>query len=178
METQQKSKLDTAANIAIIVVCILAVAILINSNVYHFLPSFQQRPPGAPPEAAKGETLAALRAVVPAGSEKALVVALSPTCHFCNDSMPFYKQLMDKRNESNSPVKVIAAVPQPAAKEAEEKNLAEHGVQPDAVVHVDFAKIKVPGTPTLLLVDNQGKVLDVWVGKLDEAREREVLARL
>jgi hypothetical protein len=46
------------------------------------------------------------------------------------------------------------------------------------MVTVDFSKIKVPGTPTLLLVDNQGKVLDVWVGKLDESRQREVLARL
>ena len=46
------------------------------------------------------------------------------------------------------------------------------------MVHVDFSKIKVPGTPTLLLVDDQGKVLDVWVGKLDESREKQVLASL
>jgi thioredoxin-related protein len=172
METNKKSALDTAANIAIIVVCIIAAAVLIQRN---FFPS---RPPGAPPEAAKGETFAALRDVVPAGTQKALVVALSPTCHFCNDSMPFYKQLVEKRNQSNSPVKVIAAVPAETAKPEEEKNLAANGVQPDAVVHVDFSKIKVPGTPTVLLVDNQGKVLDVWVGKLDESRESQVLASL
>lgn len=170
METQ-KSKLDTAANIAIILVCIIAAGILIRNNF------FPPRPAG-PPEAAKGETFAELRGVVPAGSNTALVMALSPTCHFCNDSMPFYKQLLDKRNESKSPVKVIAAVPAAEAQSAEQKNLADHGVQPDAVVHVDFAKIKVPGTPTLLLVDNQGKVLDVWVGKLNASREREVLAKL
>jgi thioredoxin-related protein len=171
METQ-KSKLDTAANIAIILVCIIAAGILIRNNF------FPPRPAGAPPEAVKGETLAELRGVVPAGSDKALVMAISPTCHFCNDSMPFYKQLLDKRNQSNSAVKVIAAVPAAEAQSAEQKNLADHGVQPDALVHVDFAKIKVPGTPTLLLVDKQGKVLDVWVGKLNESREREVLARL
>jgi thioredoxin-related protein len=170
METQ-KSTLDTAANIAIILVCIIAAGILIRNNF------FPPRPAG-PPEAAKGETLAELRGVVPAGTNTALVMALSPTCHFCNDSMPFYKQLVDKRNESKSAVKVIAAVPAAEAQSAEQKNLADHGVQPDAVVHVDFSKIKVPGTPTLLLVDNQGKVLDVWVGKLDAKRERQVLARL
>jgi thioredoxin-related protein len=172
MDTTQKSKLDTAANIAIILVCIIAVGILIRNNF------FPPRPAGAPPEAAKGETLAELRGVVPAGTSTALVMALSPTCHFCNDSMPFYKQLLDKRNESKSPVKVIAAVPAAEAQSTEQKNLADHGIQPDAVVHVDFAKIKVPGTPTLLLVNDQGKVLDVWVGKLDASREREVLARL
>jgi thioredoxin-related protein len=175
---KQKSPLDTIANIAIILVCIIAAAVLIDRNVYKFLPMSTQRQPGAPPEAAKGDTFAALRDVIPAGTQKALVVAVSPTCHFCNDSMPFYKQLIDKRNESNSPVKVIAAVPGDDAKEAEAKHFADAGTQPDAMVHVDFSTIKVPGTPTLLLVDNQGKVLDVWVGKLDPDREREVLAKL
>jgi thioredoxin-related protein len=172
MDKQPKSTLDTAANIAIILVCIIAAGILIRNNF------FPPRPPGAAPEAAKGETLAELRGVVPAGSNKALVVAISPTCHFCNDSMPFYKRLMEQRNESNSPVKVIAAVPAAAAQAAEQQNLTEHGVKPDALVNLDFKKIKVPGTPTLILVDNQGKVLDVWVGKLDESHEREVLAKL
>jgi len=173
METP-KSKLDTIANIAIIVVCIIAAVVLVQNQI---LPRFQHQP-ARPSEAAKGETLAALRDVVPAGTQKALVMAISPTCHFCTDSMPFYKQLLDKRNQSQSPLKVIAAVPDAKAEAAEQANLAEHGVQPDALVHVDFSKIKVPGTPTLLLVDDRGKVLNVWVGKLDESREREVLAQL
>jgi hypothetical protein len=175
----EKSKLDTAANIAIILVCILAAGTLIRNQFFpSFLAPAPLSRPGMPSGAAKGETLAALRGVVPQGSDRALVVALSPTCHFCNESMPFYKALMDKRNESKSAVKVIAAVPQAEVQTAEQKNLADHGVQIDAVVPVDFEKIKIPGTPTVLLVDNQGKVLDVWVGKLDESRQREVLAKL
>jgi hypothetical protein len=43
------------------------------------------------------------------------------------------------------------------------------------MVHMDFSTIKVPGTPTLLLVDNNGKVLNVWVGKQDEKGEKEIL---
>jgi thioredoxin-related protein len=170
--TQPKSKLDTAANVAIILVCIIAAAILIRNN---FFPPTPPPPPGA---AAKGDTLAALREVIPPGADRTLVVALSPTCHFCNESMPFYKTLVDQRNQSKSPVKVVAAVPMAEAREPEQKNLADHGVQPDAVVPVDFAKIKVPGTPTVLLVDNQGKVLDVWVGKLTDSRQKQVLANL
>jgi thioredoxin-related protein len=168
----EKSKLDTAANIAIILVCIIAAGILIRNNF------FGPKPPTPLSEAKKGETLAALRDVMPAGTERALFVVVSPTCHFCNESMPFYKQLVDERNQKGSAVKVIAAVPADAAKPEEEKHFTTAGIQPDALVTVDFAKIKVPGTPTLLLVDNQGKVLDVWVGKLDEPRQREVLARL
>lgn len=171
----EKSKLDTIANIAIIVVCIIAATILIRNT---FFPPQPERPPGAPEEAKVGDQLPALQPVIPAGSERALVVALSPTCHFCTESMPFYKKLVDQRNQSGSPVKVIAAVPSQAAQAEESKMLSSAGVQPDAVVTVNFRDIKVPGTPTILLVDNKGEVLDVWVGKLDEDREEEVLETL
>ena len=116
---------------------------------------------------------------MPAGSNRALVVAVAPGCHFCNDSIPFYKNLIDQRNQKNSGVKFIAAVPTNEKPEEAQKLVSEEtqkfsagGAQPDAMVNLDFAAIKVPGTPTLMLVDNTGKVLDVWVGKLDSKGEK------
>jgi len=38
-----------------------------------------------------------------------------------------------------------------------------------------LADVNVSGTPTLLLIDQTGHVLRVWVGKLDENRERDVM---
>jgi thioredoxin-related protein len=165
----KKSSLDTLANIAIIVVCAIAAFVLIRNQF------FPPRPPGAPPQVEKGEQFEQLKAVVPAGSQRALVVAVSPTCHFCNDSMPFYKRLIDERNQKGSPVKFVAAVPTEQAKAEESQKFASAGAQPDSMVHLDFSSIKVPGTPTLLLVDNNGKVLDVWVGKQDEKGEKDIL---
>lgn len=169
---QKKSPLDTVANIAIILVCAIAAFVLVRNQ---FFPPAPQRPPGSPPQVEKGERFDQLKAVVPAGTERALVVALSPTCHFCNESMPFYKQLIDQRNQKGSPVKVIAAVPAEQAKAEEAQKFAGAGTQPDGMVHLDFSTIKVPGTPTVLHVDNTGKVLDVWVGKLDESGQKDVL---
>jgi thioredoxin-related protein len=173
----KKSTLDTVANIAIILVCAIAAVVLVRT---HFFPPQQQA--GGPE---KGEQFDQLKAVVPAGSNRALVVAVSPGCHFCNDSIPFYKNLIDQRNQKNSDVKFIAAVPASEKPEEAQQLVAEEtqkfaagGAQPDGMVNVDFAAIKVPGTPTLMLVDNTGKVLDVWVGKLDPKREKEVLKRL
>jgi hypothetical protein len=165
----KKSSLDTAANIAIILVCAIAAVVLIRREF------FPPTPPPPPGSAQKGELLAPLKTVLPAGTQKALVVAVSPTCHFCNDSLPFYKRLVDERNQKSSQVKFIAAVPNEGAKAEEAKKFADAGIQPDGVVPIDFASIKVPGTPTLLLVDNTGKVLDVWVGKLNESGEKDVL---
>jgi thioredoxin-related protein len=174
----KKSTLDTVANIAIILVCAIAAVVLVRT---HFFP--QQQP--GPPQVEKGEQYDQLKAVVPAGSNRALVVAVSPGCHFCNDSIPFYKNLIDQRNQKNSAVKFIAAVPvseKPGEAQQlvaeESQKFASGGAQPDGMVNLDFAAVKVPGTPTLMLVDNTGKVLDVWVGKLDPKAEKKVLKTL
>ena len=179
-ETPQKPKktpLDTVVNIAILLVCALAVFILIPKAIqtYRTLTSDAPAPPAT---VEKGDRFEELKAVLPAGTNRALVVALSPTCHYCNESMPFYKQILDQRNQKSSPVKFIAAVPTEEAKAEEAQKLASAGATPDGLVKLDFAAVKVPGTPTLILVDNNGEVLDVWVGKLEAEREKEVLAVL
>ena len=173
-EAPKKSTLDTVANIAIIVTCAVALALMVN----RFFFNKPVPPAGAPPQAEVGEQFDQLRQVVPAGSQKALVVAISPTCHFCDESMPFYKRLIDERNQKGSGVKIIAAVPADEAKAPEAEKFAAAGVQPDSLVTMDFASIKVPGTPTILLVDNQGKVLDVWVGKQDSGGEAKIIETL
>lgn len=173
-EAPKKSTLDTVANIAIIVTCVVALALMVN----RFFFNQPTAPAGSPPQAEVGEQFDQLREVLPAGSQKALVVALSPNCGFCNDSMPFYKRLIDERNQKGSGVKIIAAVPAEEAKAPEQQKFTEAGVQPDSLVTMDFASIKVPGTPTVLLVDNQGKVLDVWVGKQDPDGEEKIIETL
>ena len=173
----RKTSLDTSVNIAILIVCALAIFVLIPKayDAYQWLTTPRPTPPQ---EVKKGDRIQQLKAVLPAGTSRALVVAVSPTCHFCNESMPFYKQLLDQRNQKSSPVKFIAAVPFAEAKAEEAQKFASAGAQPDGLVQLDFAAAKVPGTPTLLLVDNSGEVLGVWVGKLEEKRQREVLAVL
>jgi thioredoxin-related protein len=171
----KRPALDTAANVAIIVACAAAV-LWIGVQVKD-----RFSPPKAPPQpgqVARGEVFPELKGVVPAGAPKALVMALSPTCRFCTESMPFYKRLVDERNAKGSAVKVIAAVPAESARAEESAKLSEAGVSTDGVVALDFAKVKVAGTPTILLVDKQGKVLGVWVGKLDGRGEKDVLKAL
>lgn len=169
-----KSTLDTVANIAIILVCAIAAFILIRNHFFN--PNQAGGPP--PPEIETGERYDALGQVVPAGAERALVVALSPTCHFCNESMPFYKRLVDERNQKGSKVKVIAAVPREEAKAEEQQKLAAAGVQPDGLVVLNFDSVKLRGTPTIVLVDNQGEVHEVWVGKQPQSGEEEILEAL
>jgi|SRR6185295_6088009 len=175
-ETPKKSRLDTAANIAIIVVAVAAIVVLIPMGLMRWREFLSPQPSQAPPPMVeKGERFDQLKAILPSGASRALVVAVSPGCHFCNESMPFYKQLLDRRNQKSSGIKFIAAVPTEEAKAEEAQKFASAGAAPDGLVQLDFAAVKVFGTPTLMLVDDAGVVLGVWVGKLDESRQKEVL---
>ena len=167
-----RSKLDVVTNIAILLTCVIASTVLVRREFFAPAPA---PPPGT---VNAGERFDALRAAVPAGAERAMVLALAPGCHFCNDSMGFYKDLIARRDRSRSPVKVVAAVSSGEARAPEASKLAASGVKPDAVVQLDFRAVKLQGTPTVLLVDRQGKVLSVWVGLLDARSQDQVLSRL
>lgn len=171
---KSKSTLDTVANIAIIIVCAIAAVVLVRQHFFNQNAQGGQRPP----EIEAGDQFDQLGQVVPAGSDRALVVALAPTCHFCEESMPFYKRLVEERNRKGSKVKVIAAVGREDAKADEQQKLTSAGVQPDAVVVLPFDAIKLRGTPTIVLVDNQGEVQKVWIGKQPASGEEEILETL
>ena len=102
-----------------------------------------------------------------------LLVAISTTCHFCKDSLPFYKTLAEK---AQGKLDVIAVFPQPVAEA--QSFLQQAQVAPTSVVSADLGKIGVQATPTMLLVNPQGKVLEEWMGKQDDSGEQRVLARV
>jgi thioredoxin-related protein len=167
-----RSKLDVAVNVAILITCVIASVVLVRREF------FPPPPVGFPGGIAAGEHSDTLRGAMPAGAERALFLAIAPNCHFCNESMDFYKQLVAHRDTTGSPVKVLVAVASPDAQAPEQTHLTAAGVKVDGMVQIDFAKTKVSGTPTLMLVDRQGKVLSVWVGKLDSTGQDQVLKAL
>ena len=70
---------------------------------------------------------------------------------------------------------MIAALPQDVPEAT--KYLADNNVTVDQVIKANPGEAMVRGTPTLLLVDKNGVVLDTWVGKLPPEKENEVLER-
>ncbi|MGD0097117.1 MAG: hypothetical protein ABSB60_11525 [Terracidiphilus sp.] len=53
---------------------------------------------------------------------------------------------------------------------------ADAGVQTEHVVKAVPNSLGVRGTPTVLLVDDKGKIKNVWVGHLDEAGQKQLLS--
>jgi hypothetical protein len=101
-----------------------------------------------------------------------LVMAVSSTCHFCTESGSFYQQLA----KAHDGTRLVAVLPQSV--DEGKRYLAMLGVSVDEVKEATLASIDVRGTPTLMMVNSDGVVVNKWEGKLESEQEREVLSRI
>jgi thiol-disulfide isomerase/thioredoxin len=167
--TSGPGKLAVVANLSTIFVSLLLSVVLIK---VFLLPQSRPSPNLAQPLV--GMSLKqSLPGVDWAKNKRTLVLAISTQCHFCTDSAPFFQRI---QKETAKDVKMVAVLPQRV--DDSRKYLEREGVQVDDVKQATLNTIGVSGTPTLLLVDDSGKVADAWQGKLQPDQEGAVLAVL
>lgn len=159
-------KLQTLANLAILVVCTL-----MGMQIYRGL----AYPGHAAPSGVKPGTQVILPGVDWRANHKTVLVVLSPQCHFCSESAPFYRRLVKVHPEAGS-IQFVAVMPTPI--EASQEYLKNLKIPVSHVVQADASAWGVAGTPTLLLVTQEGKVEKAWTGKLTPAEEEEVIAEV
>jgi len=123
-----------------------------------------------------GDQLPALRGFQWSDHNRTLVLALKDGCVYCDNSMPFYRRLATLQDGRQAGAFLIAAVPDSSEKAKE--MMERHNLSVPVVAESRLNTLKVAGTPTLILVDKQGKVLKVWVGVLSVASEDEVIRRI
>ena len=87
--------------------------------------------------------------------------------------MEFYQRLTGKKTASDD-IQFLVVMPQPID-EAKEYLISKN-LQVDEVRQMRLSDISVAGTPTLILVDDKGVVLESWVGKLSLQKENEVFS--
>lgn len=165
-------KLELVANIAIIAVAVLLCAVLVKS---YLLPASvggtAARPTGTWKGLKRGDSVA-VSGIDWQKNGKTLLLALSTTCHFCTQSAPFYQHLVKEHGGA----RLIALVPQEAYEGR--AYLKKLGVGIDDVRKAAMGELGLSGTPTLILVDNLGRIVDIWVGALPPDRQEEVISRL
>ncbi len=164
-------KIEIAANISIILVSIVLAVALVK---YFFFkaPNGNDRP--VRNYIQKGQKVA-IENVDWAKNGRTLLLVLQNGCHFCSESAPFYKTLVQnaaKRNE----IHLVAVLPQPT--DEGKKYLNDLGVSIDDVRQAPLSALAIEGTPTLILVNNAGVASEIWIGKLKPDKEAEVLSRL
>jgi hypothetical protein len=161
---------ELAANIAIVVVAGLLCAVLLKN---HYAGTTTQDFGGDLAKEVKPQEKINLPEVDWRKSEQTLLLVLSTTCHYCSESTAFYQQLVKERSGNT---RIIAALPQ--AVDESQDYLKRHDVLVDEVRQINLDSIGVSGTPTLILVNDDGAVKDTWVGKLPKPVQAEVLRRV
>ncbi len=161
-------RIELLANVAIIVVALLLGAVLVKRYLL----------PQAPSPQAQSRIQPGTKLSVPGiewgKNERTLLLVLSTTCRFCTESSPFYQRLAQEKARKGG-VGLIAVLPQSVSES--QKYLNGLGVPVDDVKQAGLDAVQVRGTPTLIVADRTGAVLESWVGKLPAEAEAEVLDR-
>jgi hypothetical protein len=108
-------------------------------------------------------------------AEKTLVLVLSTGCKYCHESAEFYSRLSAAASRPGAP-RSVGVFPQ--SLDESRVYLADKKIAIGEVVSASPAEFQVRGTPTLILVNRDGIVLDSWVGKLSQEKENEVFERI
>jgi hypothetical protein len=168
MEAAMKAKIEVVANVLVILLAVVIGSVYLRDRLsVHG---------SAPNEVKAGDRLPRLAGWDWSAHDRSLVLVLKKGCHFCEDSAPFYQRLAAHQRAEAKDVAIVAVFP-------DNPDAVREAVQTDGlVVHVlpgvPLEILKVSATPSVLLVDKSGTVLNAWIGMLSPKQELEVMRAL
>jgi len=166
-----KSILENTTNVALLVVCTLLAWLFLT---HHDLLLQGRQDPAPESQALLGKTLPPLPDHDWKRQNRTLVMAIRQGCSFCEASMPFYRRLSDLRKAERIRTRLLAVMPDPEAPGSAQ--LQANGVDVEGAFQQPLRSLNVSATPTLLLVNAEGKVERAWVGRLTPQEESEVVS--
>jgi len=192
MKSKFATTIEIVANVSIIALALIGGTVLIKNYLIHpGTIGVKQTPSDNSPVTQSASKAATDNAALPRGpaegsevslpdinwseTNESVVLALSNQCHFCTESAPFYQRLTNELSQRKD-VRLIAVFPQEMVKGKE--YLDKLGVPIKDVRQATLNSIGVRGTPTLIIVDSNGKVRQAWIGRLSPEREAEVLNKI
>lgn len=159
-------RIELLVNVVIIIVAVLIGGVLVNRYLL----------PQAPSPEAQARIQPGTKLSVPGvewgKNERTLLLVLSTSCRFCTESSPFYQRLAQEKTEKGG-VGLVAVLPQSVVES--QKYLNGLGVSVDDIKQAGLDAVQVWGTPTLIMADRTGAVVESWVGKLPAEKEVELL---
>lgn len=153
--------MEKFAHVAVIIGCMTAIAVTLERRL------------GPPALESQSSSLVGNSLSIPnldwRASPRHSVVAFSSSCNFCRASIPFYRRLGE---QGKNPLIILT----PANDNEAQRLLTAQGVKARAVVKLDLKAYSIRITPTLLVVDSQGKILRAAQGRLDAEKEEQFLS--
>ena len=164
MVRQMKTKLEAIANVTVIVVA-LALG-------YVVLTRYAASDP-VPRSITVGDRLPKVAGIDWNQHRRTLVLALNTGCHYCEESVPFYRKLAQQQRTDGDDLEMIAVFPNQA--ETVRRFTAQEDLPIRSVAGVPLDELGVVATPTLILVNRDGRVERSWVGILTTRQELDLL---
>lgn len=168
--SKSSNRIHQLTNIAIVLV-VLMIGVVIARNYL--------RSPRPIPEVRDYRVAAGTRVYLPgidwAANGQTLVLVLREDCRYCTESAPFYRQLA-KEATVNSKVRLLAVLPQDVVEGKQYLNSLDLPIAEVRQAKLDA--LGVQGTPTLILVNGDGLVLESWAGRLPPEQEKAVMKRI
>jgi hypothetical protein len=154
MQNNLRANFELGAQVIIAIAVLVVAGVLIKRQI-----SPQRLSPYDRPRINAGERLN-LPDVDWKQSKKRLVFFLNKDCHYCTASAPFYKQLTEEGLKHG--VRSLAVLPN--SMEEAKAYIQSVKLPIDDVRIGPLSSYKIPGTPTVLLVNGSGTVERVWSG--------------
>ena len=161
--------LEKVSNVALIVTCLLTSTVLAARYVR---PGPTANDPASLLPFSIGQRMTDVQDVSYDQSAATLVLYAKSTCPYCSLSMPFYRQLVALPALTAKQVRLVVASAEP--EQTVTAYLHQYGINPDGVKRGSPSR----PTPTLVLVDRNGTIRGMWVGKQKPESERDVVTRL
>ena len=162
-----KAKLEASANVAVIAVALAVGSVVLGRYVVAYR---------TPRPVAAGDHLAAIPNVDWKQHRHTLVLALNTGCHFCEESIPFYQRLVDTQAPGGNDLGIVAVFPNDP--EMVHQFMTKDNLGIRSLANIPLERVQVNATPTLILVDSNGRVERSWVGTLTPADELELFHSL
>jgi hypothetical protein len=105
-----------------------------------------------------------------------VVLFINSSCRYCTDSMGFYKRVLELSTRGDIAVRVVAASFEPVERTA--AYLKGYDINVHQIVSLTTQQTRLRSTPTLLLIDREGKIEKTWVGLQSPDGEAEIIAVL
>jgi rhodanese-related sulfurtransferase len=154
-------------NIAILLVAVILSAVLVKKLLFRSAHTDDYR-------IAANATLI-MEGVNWADSERTVLLALQKECKYCSESAEFYRRLAAAIASQNK-TRLIAVF---SEKEFQaEAYLNQLGLQIRDPRFASLSSLGIRSVPTLAILDRNGVVTDMWVGKLSPLEEKALMSKL
>jgi hypothetical protein len=167
-----KTRLGSITNICVVIFAVIVGGLCARNSVFSADPSAL-----GPPQASqfkRGEQLPALAGYDWHAHGRTLVLALRNGCHYCEDSAPFYRKIAEMEQAGQIKYFHLVAI-FPDSPDIVKQTLQSEGLSLQAIPSTPLRIFKVEGTPTAILADQNGHVIDSWVGELNSKQQDAVL---